>query len=294
MDYFLELLITGLMLGGLYGVVALGLVLIYKSTNVFNFAQGELVMMGAFFFYTLSVMFGLPIWLSFLCTFLVCAALGFLLERAILRPLIGQPILTMIMMTICLSASLKGLAALIWGGRRQILPGFIPMEAFMLGEIHISQQLTWCFVSALLATGIFIYFFQRSRTGLAMRATAEGHDTSRSIGIKVTQTFSLSWIISAMLAGLGGIFMGTLQGVDPELGHIGMVALPVAILGGLDSIPGVILGGLIVGASETTTAGYLDAAVGGGLREITPFIVMAIVVLIRPFGLFGLEKIERI
>jgi len=220
--------------------------------------------------------------------------MGSLLERIVLRPLIGQPILAMIMMTICLSATFKGFVTLIWGGRRQNLPEFIPLEAFMLGEIHMSRQLLWCFVAALLVTIIFTFFFRRSRLGLNMRAAADGNEIARSVGIRVTQVFSRSWAISAMLAGVGGIFIGTMQGIDPELGHIGIVALPVAILGGLDSLPGSIIAGLIVGATETLAAGYLDAMVGGGLKEITPFMVMAIIVLIRPSGLFGLETIERI
>jgi len=283
-----------LMLGGLYGVVALGLVLIYKATKVFNFAQGEMVMVGAYSFYTSSVILGMPIWLSFLGTFFLCSILGSLLERIVLRPLIGQPILAMIMVTICLSATLKGFVTLIWGGRRQILPEFISKEAIMLKGVHISQQLLWCFIATILATCIFMLFFKYTKAGLLMRATADSHDAARSTGVKVTQVFIRTWVISAMLAGLGGIFIGSLQGVDPELGHIGIVALPVAILGGLESPSGALMGGLIVGMTETLAAGYLDAAVGGGLREITPFIVMAIIVLIRPFGLFGLETIERI
>ena len=294
MEYFLELLTSGIMLGGLYGVVALGLVLIYKATKVFNFAQGELVMIASYFFLTITVTWGFPIWLGFLGTFLLCALFGLLLERIILRPVIGQPILAIIMMTISLSAALKGFAILVWGGRRQNLPAFIPLEALEVGNVHISQPLLWCFVAALLATAIFTYFFKRSRLGLIMRAAADGHEIARSVGIRVTQVFGRSWAISAMLAAIGGIFIGTMQGVDPELGYIGIVALPVAILGGLDSLPGAIIGGLVVGATETLAAGYLDAMVGGGLREVTPFVVMAIIVLIRPTGLFGLETIERI
>lgn len=294
MNYFIELTVSGLMLGGLYGVVALGLVLIYKATKVFNFAQGELLMIGAYLFYTLSIIFHLPIWFVFLGTFFLCALFGFLMERIIFRPLIGQPILSMIMMTICLSATLKGFVTLVWGGRRQILPEFIPKEALIVKGIHISQQLLWCLIAVILVTFIFTYFFKHTKAGLLMRATAESHDAARLLGVKVTQVFGRAWAISTMLASIGGIFMGSLQGVDPELGYIGIVALPVALLGGLDSPIGAILGGLIVGVTETLAAGYLDALVGGGLREITPFGVMAIIVLIRPTGLFGLETIERI
>jgi branched-chain amino acid transport system permease protein len=294
MKYFFELLVNGLMLGGLYGVVALGLVLIYKATKVFNFAQGELVMIGAYFFYTLVSICGLPIWLGFIGMFLICSLLAYLLERSVLRPLVGQPMLAIIMMTICLSATLKGFVILLWGGRRQILPEFIPKESLVIAEIHISQHLLWCFIAAVLATLIFAFFFRYTYAGLIMRATADGHNAARSVGVKVPRVFVQTWVISSVLAGIGGVFIGTLQGVDPELGHIGIVALPVALLGGLDSISGAILGGLIVGITETLGAGYLDAMVGGGLREITPFVVMAIIVLIRPYGLFGLEKIERI
>ena len=294
MAYFIQLTSTGVMTGGLYGLVAVGLVLIYKTTKVFNFAQGELLMIGSFCTWWFLTGLGFPLWASFLLMLVCATALGLFLERFLMRPMIGQPMLAIVMLTICLSPALRAVAILIWSGNRFAYPSIIPLESLMVGGLHISPQLLLCFIVALVAIGIFAVFFQRSRTGITMRAVAEGHKAAQACGIKVNRVFAQAWVISAILAGIAGIGLGSLGGVCSSLADIGLVALAVALVGGLESVYGVVVAGLIVGIVESVTTGYLDVAVGGGFGAITPYIVMLLLLLWRPYGLFGLRRIERI
>ena len=281
-------------MGGVYGLVAAGVVLIYKSTKVLNFAQGELLMIGAFVTWAFLAKLGLPFWLSIICMAAAMAALAMIVERFCLRPLVGQPMMAMVMVTICLSLVIRGLEMVTLGPNRRLLPPVIPTGAFIVGDIHISQQHLYCFLIALLAIGVFAYFFQRTRTGLNMRAVAEDNVSAKSSGISVTRVFALSWIIAGITAGVGGILLGSINGISPELADIGMIGLAVALLGGLESIPGAVLGGIIVGVTTALAAGYLDPIVGGGLIQIMPYVIMMLALLIKPYGLFGLVRIERI
>ncbi len=290
MTTFIQYLSTGLLIGGIYALIALGLVLIYKSSGVFNFAQGDLVMLGGFVMWTLLTEFGLPLWVALPIGLAVAWVAGLLVERLALRPLIGQPILSTVMITLALSYFLKGLCILIWSANRKIFPELIGTTPVMMGDVILSRQLLWSFGISIIAFVILAFFFQRSKSGLLMRATAEDHQVAQSMGISVKRIFALTWSIAAMVATLGGLLLGSINGVDPTLGIIGMKAFPAVLVGGLDSVPGALVGGLIVGIVEGLTAGFIDPAPA----EIAPFIVLLVILVIKPDGLFGLKRIERV
>ena len=294
MDIFLQLIMSGILTGGIYALIALGFVVIYKATGVFNFAQGEIVMVSAYVCWALLVQFGLPLWISFALTFAFAASLGLVVERFALRPMIGQPLLAAMMITLALIAVLDGLVTVIWGSRQEVLPDFFPRVPLHLGSVMISQQLLMGFGIAVALFVAFVLFFQRSKIGLGMRATAEDHQVSMSLGIKVSSSFAMSWVIACIVAAVGGILLGSVNGVNMNLAFLGLKAFPVVILGGLDSIPGAIVAGLVVGVLEKLATGYIDPLVGGGFAEIFPFIILLFVLLVRPYGLFGTKKIERI
>ena len=294
MTYFIQLVLTGIMNGGIYGLVAVAFVLIYKSSQIFNFAQGELLMVGAYFCWAMLMQADLPLWASLLLTFAFGIGFGFLIERIVLRPMIGQPILAIIMMTLALSYFLMGAILLIWGGAWRAYPPFIPSGVIEFGGIILSEQHLYSFIAALVCFGAFSIFFRRSRHGLAMRAIAEDHQVARSMGIKVTLIFGLTWGIAALISAVGGILLGSINGINLSLGQIGLKAIPAALVGGLESIGGAIVGGIIIGVLENLACGYLDPLVGGGIREIFPFVILVIILLIRPYGLFGLVRIERV
>jgi len=294
MTVFLQLLLSGLMTGGVYALVALGFVLVWKATGIFNFAQGQILMVAAYIFWAMLVQLSLPLWTAFLVTLLCAASLGLVVERFALRPMIGQPLLAAMMVTLALIAVLEGLVTIIWGSRQEVLPDFFPREPVRLGSVMVSQQLLVAFAIAIGLFFIFVLFFQRSKLGLAMRATAEDHQVSRSLGIRVSRSFALAWVIACIVAAVGGILLGSINGVNMNLSFLGLKAFPVVILGGLDSIPGAVIAGLIVGMLEKLATGYIDPIVGGGFAEIFPFIVLLFVLLVRPYGLFGMKRIERI
>ena len=294
MDIFLQNMLLGLMNGGVYALIALGIVVIYKSTRVLNICQGQFIVIGAWVAYTLVVTLGLNLWLSFFLTMIIAALLGLFIERAVFRRLIGQPIVALITMTIVLMAGMEGLVLWIWGGWVKGFPDFIPKEPIEMGNIVLSQQLAWMFVIAMVFIGAFVLFFKYTRPGLAMRATAEDHQVAQSVGISVKSVFGQTWAIASMIGAVGGILLGSLYGVSYQLGDWGLVVLTVAIIGGLDSIPGAIVAGLMLGILEKIAAGYLDPLVGGGLEAVFPFIILLIVLMWKPYGLFGLKEIERI
>jgi len=294
MSTFIQLVLTGTMVGGIYGLVAVGFVLIYKATRIFNFAQGELLMLGAFFCWAMLMQAHMPIWAGILLTFIFAVGVGFLLERIVLRPMIGQPILAVIMMTLALSFFLSGLVTLIWGGVWKVYPEFIPSAGIHFMGFTLSQQHLYCFVAALLAFAAFTLFFRRSRHGLAMRAIAEDHQVARSSGIKITLIFGITWAIATLISAVGGILLGSINGINLTLGQIGLKAIPAALIGGLESIAGAIIGGILIGILESVAAGYIDPLVGGGIKEIFPYVILVIVLLFRPYGIFGLKRIERV
>lgn len=295
MAFFAQLIITGLAIGIIYGVIALCIVLIYKSTQVFNFAEGELLIIGAFFAWSCLVQWHIPVWLTFLLTMVVTGVVGFLIERLTLRPLIGQPILAAIMMTVSLMAVLKGGALLAWGGETQSYqPPVFPKVPVQLGPVVVSQEYAWASGLAIILIVLFALFFQRTKAGLAMRGTSEDHQLAQSMGISVETVFAQSWIIAGMVSSVVGVVLASLFSVDMGIGELGLKAFAVVLLGGLESIPGAIIAGLTIGVLEMMAAGYLDPVVGGGIRDVFPWVVAVIVLIFLPYGLFGWRRIERI
>jgi len=294
MIFFLQLMVTGFVVGSVYALVALGFVLIYKSSRVINFAQGELVLVGAFVCLSLTATYKVPFLLAFLLTMAVAVGVGLLIERFFLRPMIGEPVLSIIMLTIGLSSFLRGIVEIIWGTETRVFPPVFPSEPINFGGIVISQVYMWSFILAVLFLAIFTVFFKFTNEGIAMRAAADDEDAALSMGISIKKIYGLAWAIAALVAAVGGVVIGNINGVNISLSMMGLRVFPVVILGGLDSIPGAIIGGLTIGILENLAGGYLDPFFGGGVKEIFPFIILVLVLMIKPYGLFGLERIERV
>ncbi|MEA2039026.1 MAG: branched-chain amino acid ABC transporter permease [Thermodesulfobacteriota bacterium] len=292
--FFLQLLVTGLVIGSIYALVALGFVLIYKATSILNFAQGELLMLGAYVCLALVVDYRIPFVAAFLMTLVFSLLLGLLLERVILRPMIGEPIISVIMLTIGLSSVLKAVVQATWGTSTRVFPQIFPQEPLNFGGIVVSQVYIWSLGLALLLLIVFSLFFKYSRAGIAMRATADDQQAAQSMGIGVKKVFAMSWAIAAIVSAIGGVLIGNINGINNSLSFIGLKVFPCVILGGLDSIIGAVIGGLIVGVLENLSGGYLDNFFGGGVKEVAPFIVLVIILMIKPYGLFGKIDIERV
>jgi branched-chain amino acid transport system permease protein len=294
MEFFIDLMTNGLLVGLMYSLVALGFVLIYKATSIINFAQGDLVMFAGYIAAVMLGLQGVPIWLMLIVLVLGMVALGFVLERGILRPMVGQPEVSVIMVTIGLSFVLQGLVAILWGSSTKQLPLPVRIEPYIIGPAFISPINVVAAVIAIAFLIGFSLFFTHSRLGVAMRAVADDQQASMVVGIKVPRVFALSWAISGLAAAAGGLIWGNMLGVDTLLSLVGLKVFPVVILGGLDSIGGVIVGGLIMGAVESLAAGYLDPYVGGGTKDFIPYVLMILVLFVKPYGFFGHETIERV
>lgn len=295
MTFFLQLVVTGLAQGMVYALIAIGFVIILKCSEVFNIAQGHFVLMGGYLGYTLLVPLGLPIWAALLAAIATAAVMGLAIERLMLRPLVGQPVLAVVMMTIALSTVLGGLATLIWGAEYKTYHGLLPTLNLTVGAVSIPSESLIGLIVSLVCVALLMLLFRYTRIGLAMRATAEDLQVVQSVGVKVTTVYAVSWIIASVVGVIGGILLGGVSGVNMDLANIGLKAFAVVLLGGLDSIGGSILAGVILGMLENVAAGYLDPLLpGGGLAQVFPFIVMIVVLIFRPYGLFGLARIERV
>jgi branched-chain amino acid transport system permease protein len=294
MDIFLQIIISGLATGGVYGLIALGYVLIYKATSILNLATGQFMTVGAFVCLTVMSNIAAPFYIALPITLIFSALLGIVIERIILRPLIGEPIIAVIMVTIGLASILNGLTHLIWSPQYRSFPPIFPPQPLDLGFAIVPSGLLWGFIFAIICTIVFTGIFRYTRTGLAMRATAANQQAALSMGISVKRVFAISWSFAAITAAIGGIIIGNISGISIHLGHIGLKVLSVIILGGLDSIVGAIVGGFIVGVLENVAGVYLDALVGGGTKEVVPFIILVAILMIRPYGIFGKVLIERV
>ncbi len=295
MTFFLQLVISGFALGMVYALIAIGFVVILKCSQAFNIAQGHFVMIGGYLGYTFLVIFGLPIWASLLAAIAAAVIMGLLIERLTLRPLVGQPVLAVIMITIALAALLEGLATLIWGGEYKTYHGVLPTITLQLGELSVPPEMLIGLIVSIAVVAILMLFFRYTKSGLAMRATAEDEQVVQSAGIRVTTVYALSWVIACIVGVISGIILGGVSGVMIPLAEVGLKAFAVVLLGGVNSIGGAIVAGIILGVAENVAAGYLDPLLpGGGLAHVFPFIVMIIVLIFRPHGLFGLVRIERI
>jgi branched-chain amino acid transport system permease protein len=293
-QFSLLLMSNGVLIGLMYSLIALGFVLVYKATDAINFAQGEFVMLGGFAVVAFLQLYGVPLSLAIAGGLLLMIVLGFGLERVMLRRLIGRPIIAVVMATIGLAAILRGIGPLVWGAETKSLPLPIPDEPIVLGPIFLPPiQLLGAAVS-LIFLAAFGWFFLKSRRGIAMRAVADSQQVAMAMGINVERYFALAWAMTGIVSALGGVIWGSMLGVDVHLALVGFKVFPVVILGGLDSIPGAIVGGLIVGIVENVAAGYVDPYVGGGTKDFAPYVLMILALMIRPYGIFGRRMIERI
>ncbi len=300
---------TGILNGGIIALIALGVVLIVKSSEVFNFAQGQLVMVGAYVTWwfagaseTGRELFNLPLWAAVIMAFIVMAGVGLLIERLALRPMTGQPLLSIILMTLGMAAFLDGLTALVFDvAPKSNFPApyapsdviRVPFPGAFNDTIILKQTLVAAFVVSVLAMAIFMIFFRLTRTGLAMRATAENHELARSMGIKVPRVFGISWAVAGMVATLGGVLLASQVGVSLNLSTVVLIAFPAVLLGGLDSFPGAVVGGIIVGLVSALTQAASVVEVRNA-AEIAPYVLLLFVLVLRPEGLFGQKRIERI
>jgi len=292
MEFFLQLFFQGLSIGFLYALAALGFVMIFKSSSVLNFAHGELLGIGAFIFLAFSVKWNLPIPISFLLTLVGTFAMGFVIERLFLRPLIGEALIEVIMLTVGLAAMFKGIMLFIFGGNLHNYPDFLPKNlTIQMGTINIPPVYVATFIIGLIFLVIFGLFFKYSSQGIYMRSVADNQPAALSLGVHVRRVFALSWAIAALVCGMSGIILGIMNGINVhELSGMGLKVFPVVILGGLESIGGAIIGGLIIGLLETFTGGYISTS----LKEVIPYIVLVFILLVKPYGLFGLVEIERV
>lgn len=294
MSFFVQLMATGLMVGCVYALVALGFVLIYRSSQVFNFAQGSLVMFGGYLIWMFMVWVGLPVWLGILVGVAAAGLVGFVIDRFAIRPLIGQPVLSVILMTLGLFVLIDALTVAFWGAGEKAFPEIFPRLGFSFAGVSLSYQYIWATVIVLALFGIFTLFLKRTKMGLAMRAASESHKLAQSTGISVKAIFAWSWIIAAMVAAVGGFLLGDMMGLGLHLSSVGLRAFPVVLLGGIESVRGCIVAGPIVGILEIVGAGYLNQFVGGGMADVIPYVVLVFILVVKPYGLFGETRIERI
>ncbi|MBI2319149.1 MAG: branched-chain amino acid ABC transporter permease [Betaproteobacteria bacterium] len=296
-QFFLEVLAGGLLAGVMYSLVALGFVLIYKASGVFNFAQGAMVFLAALTFVSLLER-GVQFWLALVITLAVMVVLGVAIERVVLRPLVNQPQITLFMATIGLTYVLEGLSQLVWDSQPHGLELGIPDEPMMwlseTANINISQFDLFAALVAGTLVAVLAVFFQKTRIGRALRAVADDHQGALAVGIPLRQIWAIVWTVAGFVALVAGLMWGARNGVQYALTFIALKALPVLILGGFESVAGAIVGGLIIGASEKLAEVYIGPFVGGGLESWFPYVLALLFLLVRPEGLFGEKHIERV
>ena len=293
-EMLLSGLVGGILNGGVYAIAAIGFILIYKSSGVLNFAQGEMVMIGSYFIFLTISQLHLPIWAGLLVGVILAGLFGWFLHESTLRPLIGQPLFSMMMMTVAYALLFRGIVPVIWGTSSIPAPQIIPTQTISIGIIKFSLiGLVGFIVAVLLTIGCFIYF-KYTKQGLLLRSVCEDHQLAEATGIKVRGVLDQVWVIASIIALIAGILVSQTTAVGDIVAEVAMKGLPVALLVGLESIEGALLGGVIIGVCEMLASLYLDPYTKGGMMETFPFIVMLIVIMIRPYGLFGLKRIERV
>jgi len=294
MELFLMTLITGILVGGIYALVALGWVLIYKCSGVLNLAMGELTLIGAYVALTFYQM-GFPFIVAVIGTLFVGVALGFLTERIFLDKLIGEPLLAVIMVTVGLSFFFKGMVTFVYDTDTRVFdPPIFEIRPIELGFLKVSPVYLWSFILAIVLLFVFVWFFKYTRWGLSMQATADDETAALSLGVSARFVYAAAWAIAFMSAGVGGALLGNINGINISIGYLGLLVLPAVVLGGLNSVPGAIVGGIIIGVLQNLSGTYLDHYFPGGVKEIVPFAFMAVFLLFKPYGLWGWERIERV
>jgi branched-chain amino acid transport system permease protein len=290
MDTFIQLTVTGLSSGAILALAALGFVLIYKASQVINFAQGQFLLIGAYVVWALNVDAGVHWALAVAGAIAVAIVLGLVVERLILRPLVGEPTISVIMVTIGLAQVLGALVQIIWGTHPHAFPGFIPDDTVDIAGARVGENRIWAVGLVAVALVAFAVFFQRSRHGIAMRAVADDQQAALTMGISVRRTFALAWALAGVSAVVGGMLVANLIGVSGEVSNVGLLVFPVVIVGGLDSVPGAVVGGAIIGLLTAYTGGYI----GEGLDAVIPYFALVAILLVKPYGLFGQVRIERV
>lgn len=285
-----QILFSGLTLGSIYGLVALGFTVVYKATHVFNFAQGMLMACGAYLAVTASSALQLP--LAGICLFVVLCAglLGVAIHRVFIKPLAGQPLLPLIMITIALSIILRALIEMIYGGAPRTLDFPLPGTVWQIGEVRVSGLHATAALVSWACMALFALLFRFTRIGLLMRATADGHEAAVLSGVDVDRINATAWAIGTVLAAVGGVFLGKLQVASVELEAIGLLALPAVVIGGLQSVPGAVLGGLLVGLIEQLASGYISPKA----RDVMVYAPLLVLLMIRPWGLLGHKELGRV
>jgi branched-chain amino acid transport system permease protein len=277
-----------------YALIALGFVVVWKSSSVANLALGQLVLISSWFTYGMLVQRGFPLWIGFPLVILFALALGWIIERFALRPLIAQPILSLITVTLGVAYFIEGVVTFIWPWSVDALPRLFPTEPIRIGTAVVSQEYVWVAAVSLLVFGLLTAFFRYHKMGIAMRATADDQMAVQACGIPVTRIFSRSWMFACVVAAIGGILISSIGGITHGLVETGLKAFSVVILGGLNSFVGAIVAGPIIGLCENLGGGYLTPLLWAGVKDIIPFVIIIIVILIKPYGLFGEVRIERI
>ena len=294
MAEFLQYVITGLAVGMVYALIALGFALVWKSSSVANLALGQLVLISSWFTYGMLVQANLPYWLGLPLTILFALLLGWMIERFALRPLVAQPILSLITVTLGVGYFLEGVVSFIWPMSVAALPRIFPVEPVHIGPAVVSQEYIWAAVISLALFGLLSLFFRYHRMGVAMRATADDQLAVQACAIPVTSVFSTSWMFACVVAAIGGVLISCIGGITFGLVETGLKSFSVVILGGLNSFVGCIVAGPIIGLCENLGGGYLTPLIGPGIKDIIPFVIIIIVMFIKPYGLFGETRIERI
>jgi branched-chain amino acid transport system permease protein len=288
--YLFEISLTGIASGGLYALAALAFVMVYKATRVVNIAIGEMLMVGAYLFFTFSVTFALPLWLAIPAAVLASGLLGAVIERSMIRPMMGEPPISVFMITVGLASVLVGLVEMIWTADQRRLPDFLPDTPVMIGDAFLAPKVFYGALIAAVLIAAVLLVFRFWRGGVALRAAASDPAAAYAMGINVPRVYSLAWVVSAMLAAVSGIIVGSIGGISSSMGVFGLSVLVVVIVGGLDSVLGALVGGVLIGLVEALAGSYL----GGEYKLLVTFIVLVLVLMIRPYGLFGTHEIERL
>lgn len=288
--FFTEITLAGLGSGALLALTALAFVLIYKATRVINLAVGETMMLGGYLFLAFAAGVGLPVWAALPLAVAGGGLLGAVVERGLIRPMLGKSAISVFMVTVGLGSVLVGLVEMIWGADPRILPSFVDNSPVFLGEAFVSRKIAVAFVTAALVIGLFLVLFRYWRGGVALRATASDQAAAYSCGINVPGVFSIAWVIGCATAAGAGVLLGAIGGISPTMGVFGLSALVVVIVGGLDSIPGALVGGLGLGVIQAWSGSYL----GGEYVGVITFSLLILTLVIRPYGLFGTHEIERL
>jgi branched-chain amino acid transport system permease protein len=295
MGSLLQAIISGILVGAIYSLVAMGMVIVYRSSGVFNFAHGAIMLVSAFIFWVLISVAHLPLWLCIIIMFAIAVAIGLVIEHFTLRPLLGQPLLASVMMTLGLSMFFLGVYEALWGHKGIVsFPEFMPMGHWIIGSITVGQANVCVLVAAILLFLFFIGFFKFTSQGKQVQAICESHIAAQSVGIDVKKVLAVVWAIACLCAALAGVLVGAAGSVGIYLNGLVFMVIPVIILGGLESIGGALVAGFLVGLVEMISATYIDPLIGGGFRQVAPYLFLLIVLIFKPYGLFGWETIERI